>query len=57
MPDTLGTFVRFADANLNKSARAAKVVANARNSDARTASALSKAQHGAGAAVQTYTDQ
>jgi hypothetical protein len=57
LPDTLGTFVRFADANLNKSARAAKVVANARNSDARTASALSKAQHGAGAAVQTYTDQ
>jgi hypothetical protein len=57
LPKTLGTFVRFADVKLNKSARAAKSVANEKNSDAKTASALSAAYDGAGAAVQVYADQ
>jgi hypothetical protein len=57
LPKTLGTFVRFADVKLNKSARAAKSVANEKNSDAKTASALSAAYDGAGADVQVYADQ
>ena len=57
LPKTLGRYVRFEDAKLSHSSRAAKAVANEKTSDAKTASALSAAHDGAGAAVQTYTDQ
>jgi hypothetical protein len=57
LPKTLGSYVRFADVKLNHSSRAAKSVANEKNSDAKTASALSAAYDGAGAAVQVYADQ
>ncbi len=57
LPKTLGTYVRFEDTKLNKSSRAAKSVANEKTTEVKTASALSAAYGGAGAAVQVYADQ
>ena len=57
LPATVGPYVRFQDAKVNQQSRAASLVARSRLSDTRTAQSLAKAHAGAGAAVQTYSDE
>jgi hypothetical protein len=56
LPAAVGTFVRFEDASPNQNARAKKSVAYSEKVDQRSATALSSAYGGAGAAQQTYAD-
>jgi hypothetical protein len=56
LPAKLGEYARYQDIDTNKDPRAAANVANTEKQDGASATAISAAYHGAGAAVQTYGD-